>query len=736
MNRKLFKKLGIKGLLLLVLALFLTACPKPPPPEVKVIIPATTKVPDKATRDLLSVYNPDTGIMRFTNSTSILDNLKVGDVFVGEPSSSAPNGYLRKVTKISKEGAEVILGTSQAKLTDAIHQGSLNAEGDIQPSQLRSVTPLSEGASGRALYANGLDTQAGTSNGFNFEAAIDAFIEIKGENDDAGTEVTALANFKGLVKFNVGYKILIDIGFLADLNSFDASMGYTQQTSIAVDGEVSGSVTQEKEVARFDFSPIVFFIGPVPVVVVPSAKVVIGVKGEASVSFDYTFSQNAAFEQGVHWDEDDGFKKIDRNEFKVGYEGPNFTGRAALSTYTRATMRLLFYDIFGPDIGATVGAKLDIEYPRDPLWRLFGFVKGDLAFTVDLLGEELRYNEEIFNIEKEIARGEAKPPVITVSNANPSVDLLFETDLGQFFKIDDQIGTTYTLVSDKDGAISSSTNNGANPVNKFTFKTEGSRTLTINAKSDTGKTAQAFFTVNVINSPPEQAKLETEEILTIGQGDEIDLNVLQPFDKNTGQLECNAVRWSVEGTDSLITEEGSSNGCNATAIFGTQGARRVKATITDPQGLATERTLDVTVTEPPAVFVKVKNIEVREASLAIVRGEVVSIPNPLTASIAVENTGGLALTYSWSVTTQYPEGSNPPIFTSQGIGTEPQLTINAGQALLESPAFGYRYLCAVNNGQVLLAGTNAYFRVEIFIPGRAKPRVKTFSFSCEIPGPR
>ena len=64
--------------------------------------------------------------MRFTTSTPILDKLAVGDVFVGEPSSAAPAGYLRKVNKISKEGAEVILETSQAKLTDAIHQGTLN----------------------------------------------------------------------------------------------------------------------------------------------------------------------------------------------------------------------------------------------------------------------------------------------------------------------------------------------------------------------------------------------------------------------------------------------------------------------------------------------------------------------------------------------------------------------------------------------------------------------------------
>lgn len=85
-----------RGLMLIGLIFFLTAC-LGDDPRIETITPKTTKVPDKATRDLLSVYNPDTGSMRFTNTTAILDSLKTGDVFVGEPSSVAPYGYLRKV---------------------------------------------------------------------------------------------------------------------------------------------------------------------------------------------------------------------------------------------------------------------------------------------------------------------------------------------------------------------------------------------------------------------------------------------------------------------------------------------------------------------------------------------------------------------------------------------------------------------------------------------------------------
>ena len=235
MNLIKLRKIGIRGVLLLALLVFLTACPGDDLP-VETIIPTTTKVPDKATRDLLSVYNPDTGIMRFTASTAILDNLKTGDVFVGEPSAVAPVGYLRKVNKISKEGAEVILETSQAKLTDAVHQGTLNVEGQLGKSQLNEVTPLMEGAYGGVSQtpSGDLSPQIDFGNGFSFQTGVDIILEAKGDNGEA------TVHFKGDVRFNVGYKIAIDIGFLADLNSIEASLGFDEHEGISIDADASG----------------------------------------------------------------------------------------------------------------------------------------------------------------------------------------------------------------------------------------------------------------------------------------------------------------------------------------------------------------------------------------------------------------------------------------------------------------------------------------------------------------
>jgi hypothetical protein len=712
LKRSLLKLLALAGLIFL-----LTACPKPPIVEREPIIPDTTKVPDEATRNALTVFNVDTGEMRFNASTPILDNLKPGDAFVSEPSTAAPYGFLRKVESVTKDGGEVVVTTSEAKLTDAIHQGTLNARGEIQPSQLRSVTPLSEGASGRALTQSEISAQAGTSKGFNFEAGIDAFVEVTASSTDIDAEAKAKVKFQGLVKFNVGYRVLVDIGFLADLNWAEAALGFNEEVTILVDGEVSGEIKEEKEVARFDFDAITFFIGPVPVVIVPSAKVTIGVKGEAEIKFDYKFSQVAAFEQGVRWDEDDGWSKIDRNEFKVTHEGPNFQAQGSLSAYSRANMRLLFYNVAGPDLGLTIGGKLEVTYPGDPLWRLFGFVQGDLGLTVDILGEELSYNEQLFKVEKEIARGEAKPPEITILNSNPSVDLLFDTDLAQFFTIKDQIGFSYELRSDKGEVFNGSFLDGK-LFTKVKFTTEGVRTMTITARSSTGKSAQGFFTINVINTPPEAPSLFDETNLSVGQGDEFDLNLNTPTDKNSGTLDCaTAVRWVVSGTDSLVTENGSSLGCSATATFGTQGTRTVKAIITDPQGLSTERTFDITVGPEPAIkSPKISEIVVNNGDVK--RNGLVYYTIPLTASIIVTNPDNVSFSSTWSVLNDNPRSD---LFLDRGVTS---VTVQAGQIIDD----GQQGPIAICGGGSEATPAKAKFIVEIEVLGRT--RTKVFDFNC------
>jgi len=70
-----FKRKFILALLSAILLLVLTACrapESPTPPETDVIIPSSTKVTDEKTQDLLESYDPDSGILRFSEETRFL----------------------------------------------------------------------------------------------------------------------------------------------------------------------------------------------------------------------------------------------------------------------------------------------------------------------------------------------------------------------------------------------------------------------------------------------------------------------------------------------------------------------------------------------------------------------------------------------------------------------------------------------------------------------------------------
>ena len=154
---------------ILALAVMLTACPANPAPDpsTQTIIPQTTKVADASTLTALSASQVDKnghGTMKFSSDSPALANLKVGDVMVGGPTGVTPNGFLRKVTAITRENGQTDLETTQANLTDAVSQGSLRAKTDLTPSDVQSTTNAFKGVSFSTSTP-----RIGVGDGFNFK---------------------------------------------------------------------------------------------------------------------------------------------------------------------------------------------------------------------------------------------------------------------------------------------------------------------------------------------------------------------------------------------------------------------------------------------------------------------------------------------------------------------------------------------------------------------------------------
>jgi hypothetical protein len=570
----------------------------PPPGGRPVVIPPTTKVADSATQDALGAFDPDSGTMRFTENTLQLQSLRPDDVLVGEPSEAAPYGYLRKVKTIRREGAGVVLETTQANLTDAVHQGDLDAAQDLKASDLESATALVEGLSVGLAPQDAIDI----GDGYNFKLEFDETVL-----DIAEGDVKVKVRVDGVLYFNAGYNIGIGIDNInpregrltPEVDRFEAWIGFDQASILHVSGEANAKITKEKKVAEYRFETKCFLIGPVPVCVTPTVYAFVGASGEVNLSFDYRATQTAAARVGAKWTDDRGWEDIKPTpSFNTTFD-QQFTVNAALNAkaYTKTEGALMFYNAAGPTIGVKSGIELDAAIPRNPFWILRGNLDAYYGFIVDLpvIGRVAESNGTLYSLSKEFGRSPNAPPKFSnvksdVIQASIGVPIILGPRAGftGYFDVADPEGEPITLgaTSDRDGAI---------PLN-VTFRSGGLRTVTVTAKDKAGASASITLKVNVGNSLPiVDISVATDSIPAT-----VDYFVTaRAYDpESSGYLGCDRLVWSVSAPDT-VTPQPKNGSCDAVVVFANEGTRTLTVTATDPHGGKTSKTLTVFVSKVP-----------------------------------------------------------------------------------------------------------------------------------------
>jgi hypothetical protein len=684
----------------------------PDTPALPVIIPDTTRVTDDATRAALTVYDPTVGTMRFSQSTALLASLAPGDVLVSVPSDAAPSGYLRKIAAIRMEGAEVVLDTNQANLTEAVSQGALEGHvaltaNDLQRTEVLfagiTISPSGQDASVPTGVAKS-DLRArqllGVGKNFDFEMRFNhVFLPLGGPG--AQGQVTV----DGSVKFNIGYGIQVGISGCFKLppvcvDSFQASVGFDQSSDLSITGEASGQLGEEINIATEYYTPQVFFIGPLPVVVVPRMDLYLSAGGQIEAKVAFNASESAVAQVGARWTPDDGWRDISNFDFGGDVAPPTFSGAINPRAGAKTSMSLRLYDVAGPEISLLAGLELDGHIPRNPTWIVSGFLTGKLAFKVDLpiIGTLADYEATLFDLVREFARaGNATPTLTLTANARPdpnvfpagtprTVDLRVPVDLtpgcpgvlgGGIYYVaydaEDGCGVGVTVVSDVDGPLPS----------KFAFQTVGGRLLTVTARDSQGASVTKRFALNVVNTPP-TLTLRSSGNPVQGEGYPIVAQIADRNETDLGKL-CASTIWTVDAPDTLA----SPTGCLQNVTFGTTGPRQVRVTSQDSDGASTSQMLSFNVLPPPEnpypriTSVTVGSREIRNSgdfNFCIVRsvdnlstidltqmGCQIDVsqpaPNRYFVGAAVENPDGEALTYEWNLRATVTAPNSPSVDT-------------------------------------------------------------------------
>ena len=590
--------------LLVLLAVILAACgghASPPPDPAQVIIPDTTKVADPDTRAALSAYDSDSGVLRFSKSTPVLANLKPGDVLVSEPSNAAPSGYLRKVTALRQDGTDTVLDTTQANLTDAITQGELKADFQLTGDDLLRTEGLPKGVTltVNKVPSGGIRPQVGVGENYGFNLNFDrTFIPVKEPN------ATGTIRVNGGVRFNVGYGVDVGIKPCFELppvcvTSFQASVGFAQGSNLNITGDFQGTVGDAVLIGTQYFKPEVFFIGPVPVVLVPKVELYLTAGGEITAHVDFAANESITAQVGSRWTKDNGWKDISGFDIKGNLPPPTFSGslKPRVGLQSRASFTL--YDVAGPEATLEAGVGLDVAYPRNPNWIVSGFMKGTLGFRVKLpiLGTLASYSTTLFDISKELGRSANTPPVLTLTNEPHTVTAgklvnfrAFCTisgpafDNGEFYSVSDAEDgcPPITVTSNLDGTLSPD----------YAFQSPGTRTITVTTRDSAGATAQLSFALNVVNPPPPVLYVKYFGDPHLGEGFLMSAAILTPDNADL----CNQTTWAVDAPDTLS----SVGGCDVRVTFGNTGARQIRVRTQDSQGTVASQTVTLNVLPPPA----------------------------------------------------------------------------------------------------------------------------------------
>lgn len=273
-----------------------------------------------------------------------MESLAPGNILVGADNKFFPNGFLRKVVAISKNGSSYSVETSSASLAEAVKGGKFSFEKEITAEDIESftdtdpdftVTRVSSRDAGRASI-RALDL----SESVKFSGKIPIY-----SSDVGSLSIKVDSELKTSVQ--------IEADFSQDKYLFQAR--FTQKGDFLLSATLSPKQNFRKilehklthiNLARF----IVGWIGPVPIWVKPSFPVIIGYDIDISGKMELGFNESFELTCGSKYDPQNGWQPIleGNPEFKAVW--PNQASiEGKFQFFFQPVLDIAVCDVAGPE---------------------------------------------------------------------------------------------------------------------------------------------------------------------------------------------------------------------------------------------------------------------------------------------------------------------------------------------------------------------------------------------------
>lgn len=333
------------------------------------IVPPTTKVLPSSTTQYLSSISSDGAVFNFSQMTSELSALASGEIMVGDASSAAPYGFLRKVTSVSTSGGKVIVQTQPATIDEAIQQGEVSVSQALSPAGAINAT-----------FADGvqiLESPAG-ANGVYLELNNVVLYDTDGNENTTNDQIIANGSVSLEPRFD--FKLKVQDYQLKELYF---TMTANQTTQLKVGSKVSVTAKAEKVLAVYPQGPLFLTIGVFPVTVYPVVTIVAGIDGSISANISTGVTQTLSETAGLSY-ANNAWSPIQQFTNQFQYDAPTLTTGLSIKGYTGAKLKILLYGAVGPDISLNAYLKFETDSLQTLAWKLYGGLEVPVGISIDI----------------------------------------------------------------------------------------------------------------------------------------------------------------------------------------------------------------------------------------------------------------------------------------------------------------------------------------------------------------
>lgn len=352
------------------------------------IIPESTNVLTASTTQLLTAIST-AGTFTFSQMTPELAKVTPGEVMTGGVSDTAPNGFLRKVTRISTSGGQVIVETTAATVEEAIEQGEVSLTRDLAPTDVQDL-----------VLASGVT--ALEQSAFSLEIKDVVLYDADGNQQTKNDQIRA--NGKITLEPSFTFKLAIRQW---QIDRLDFTHTVKRTTALTVEAKATATVVKQKvEIARYAFTPITVFVGLAPMVFMPELTVQVGLDGSAYVGISAGVTQQATLTAGVTY-QNRTWTPVNAYTSDFDYTLPTLSSGLTVKGEVGAQLSLRLYGIVGPSIGVKGYLKLQANPTATPWWQLYGGLEVPLGVEVTILSQKVAgYQATLIDYQKLLAEAQ------------------------------------------------------------------------------------------------------------------------------------------------------------------------------------------------------------------------------------------------------------------------------------------------------------------------------------------